>query len=351
MLFKLLPLLAVVMGVLFVSCNSDEEASTQAPAAASAPQKLPVDIQVVKSTPLNLEEVIVGTIESYKEVDIVSELLKRITRIGFKDGSYVWQGQLLYKLDDDDLKAQLKRLESELKLAKINESRLAKLLITETIRQEEYDIALTKLQTLEAEAELLQVSLAKTEIKAPFGGQVGISKVHVGSLVSPAVPLVTLQDQSQVKLRFLVPEKYLNLIKNGNKVTFSTEGQAEKYAAVITATEPNIDEQNRSILVQATVNNAKKLFKAGQSARIYFPVTEQQATGITLPTEALIPGTNGYTVFVVKNGTAHATLVTISNRSETEALITGGLNDGDTVMISNILRAGDGTPVQVISMN
>ena len=69
-----------------------------------------------------------------------------------------------------------------------------------------------------------------------------------------------------------------------------------------------------------------------------------------LPTESLMPGAQGYSVFVVKNGTAKITPVTIGNRTETEALITAGLNDGDTVMISNILRSGDGTPVQVVSI-
>lgn len=348
MQFKLMLLMAVAISALGVSCTSGEASSSAT--TTMPPQKLPVDIKVVNPIPLHLEMVVVGSVEPFRSVDIVSEVPKRITRIAFKDGSSVQQGQLLYKLDDADLKAQLKRLESELKLAKVNESRLANLLQTETVRPEEYDIALAKLEALQADAELLQVALSKTEIKAPFSGQIGITKAHVGSLVSSAVLLVTLQDQSRLKIRFSIPEKYQNFARIGHKITFSIDGANEKYPAVITATEPSIDEQNRSIAVQATISNLNKRFKAGQSAKIYFPVSEKQATGIKVPTEALIPGANGYAVFTVKNGVAKMTPVSIGNRSESEALITGGLSDGDTLMISNILRAGEGTPVQVMAI-
>jgi membrane fusion protein, multidrug efflux system len=86
------------------------------------------------------------------------------------------------------------------------------------------------------------------------------------------------------------------------------------------------------------------------SANVFMSTVEDNATGITLPTEALIPGAQGYSVFTVKTGLARITRVTIANRTETDALITSGLNDGDTVMISNILRSGDGIPVEIISI-
>jgi membrane fusion protein (multidrug efflux system) len=85
------------------------------------------------------------------------------------------------------------------------------------------------------------------------------------------------------------------------------------------------------------------------SARVHLSIVSEGATGITLPTESLIPSAQGYSVFTVKNGLAKITAVTVGNRSESEALITSGINDGDTVMISNILRSGDGTPVQIVS--
>jgi membrane fusion protein (multidrug efflux system) len=100
--------------------------------------------------------------------------------------------------------------------------------------------------------------------------------------------------------------------------------------------------------LQAVAPNYSKLFKPGMSAKVMFN-TAPGTKGITVPTEALIPNGNGYSVFVVKNGAAAITPVVISNRNESEAIITKGLNDGDSVMISNILRASDGIRVQVVT--
>lgn len=330
------------------SCNSETKEAPVTPSPGI--QKLSVDAIVVQEKEYKQEEQIVGTLAPYQEVDIVSEVPKKVKSIHFKDGERISQGQLLYKLDDADLKAQLKRLEAGLRLSEMNEQRLAELLKSEAVMQQQYDEAESKLHALQAEKEIMQVQLAKTEIHAPFSGTAGISKVHIGSFVSPNIVLVNLQDQTKVKIYFSVPEDYLDLIHVGNKVTFTTEVNPEKYTAIITASEPGANAQTRSILVQATTENARNLFKSGISANIFFPTTPQNVKAITVPTVALIPGTEGYTVFKVKNGLAKQTPVQLGSRSENEAVITSGIASGDTLMVSNILRASEGTPVHIASL-
>jgi membrane fusion protein, multidrug efflux system len=310
---------------------------------------LPVDVKIAKQTKLLDEEVVAGSILPNREVTIMSETSRKVVSIHFNDGNYVRQGQLLYKLDDRDIHARLKQAHAELALAKLNGQRLAELLKKEAIRQEEYDVAATRLQSLQASVELLQVELDKTAITAPFAGTVGISKVESGSLVSPGLPLVTLLDETKVKIQFSVSEKYLKQIRAGKSISFSVVHSAEKLQARIVATESGIDVQSRNITVQAVAFNDNGLLKPGMSARIYFSTVSDDATGIKLPTESLIPGEGGYAVFVVRNGVAHIQPVKIGSRNDTEALITQGLHDGDTVMISNILRSGEGTPVQIVS--
>jgi membrane fusion protein (multidrug efflux system) len=223
------------------------------------------------------------------------------------------------------------------------------LLKTETVRQEEYDIASAKLQSLQAAQNILYVELSKTSIRAPFPGIIGISKAFAGSLVSPGMPLVSLQEQAILKIQFTVSEKYLPLVKTGNKIQFNTELNDEKSDATVVSTEASVDMQSRNITVQATLVNTGNKLKAGMSAKIYFKSSGEDAKGIFVPTEALIPGGNGYSVFLVKNGAAKITPVTIANRNDKEAQISNGINNGDTVMISNILRAGDGMPVSIVS--
>jgi len=345
-------LLGILLMILILgACSS--KASENKKASSAAPEDvpgLPVDVQVVQETHMEQTETVAGSVLPNRTVDIMSELSKKITAVNFKDGAFVGTGQVLYKLDDADIRAKLRQLQAELNLASISENRFRELLKTETVRQEEYDIASAKLQSLQAAKEILQVELSKTNIRAPFSGMVGITKVFAGTLVSPGLPLVSLQEQVSLKIQFTVSEKYLSLVKAGTKIQFSTALREEKLTATVVSTEASVDIQSRNIIVQAELSNAGNKLKAGMSAKIYFNTSGDTARAITIPTEALIPGTNGYSVFVVKNGTAKITAVSISNRSESVAWISKGLNNGDTVMISNILRSADGTPVSIVSI-
>ncbi|HEV7329465.1 MAG TPA: efflux RND transporter periplasmic adaptor subunit [Flavisolibacter sp.] len=337
---------AVILTVGFAACST--QAADKPQTNNTETPKLPVDVHVVSLTALNNSETIAGSLMPNLEVEIMSEVTKKVVSVAYTDGSFVSKGQLLYKLDDADILAKIRQLHAELQLARINEKRFAALLKTETVRQEEYDAALAKRQTLEASAQYLQAELSKTYIRAPFSGKIGISKVQRGALVSPGVPLVTLQDNRRIKVQFNVSEKYLPLVQTGRRIFFSTE-LTDSIAATVMATEPGVDPASRNITVQAVADNAKGKLKAGMSARIYFSTTTENARSIILPTHSLIPSGNGYSVFVVKNGMAKMTPVTIGDRNEEEATILTGLASGDTVMVSNILRAMDGTPVQIVN--
>ncbi len=341
-----LQVLAIIVSIQACTTEAADNKSETTPGN----NRLPVDAVVARSASLIQEEAVPGPVLPNREVTIVSEIAKKIVRISFDEGSYITTGQTLYKLDDADILAKLKQVRSELSLAKLSESRLSELLHSESVRQEEYDVALSRLQSLEAAEELLIVELEKTSIRAPFSGVVGITKAQVGSFVTPGMPLVSLQEQHKIKIHFSVPEKYLSNIKIGSDVFFTSSMNEEKWQAKVIATESGIDVMSRSIIVHAQVNNPSQLLKPGMSAKVFFSTVAEGAKGIRLPTESLISGQDGYNVFTVKNGLAKLSPVTIGNRSESDALITSGLNDGDTVMVSNILKSSDGVPVQIVTI-
>ena len=338
----------ILIASIIISCSSKASESTST-ATTSGPVGLPVDVTVVAEVSNQQIENVAGSVLPNRTVEVMSELSKKVVSVNFRDGARVSAGQVLYKLDDADFRAKLRQLQAELHLAEIIEKRNHELLKTETIRQEDYDIALSKLQSLQAAREILQVELSKTFVRAPFSGITGITKAYAGTLVSPGLPLVNLQEQATLKIQFSVSEKYFPLVKTGNKIKFSTAISEEKLTATVVSTEAAIDYQSRNITVNAVATNAGGKLTPGMSAKIYFNTSAPNAKAISIPTEALIPGGNGYSVFVVKDGVAKITPVTISNRNETSALISSGLNNGDTVMISNILRAADGVPVTVIT--
>jgi membrane fusion protein, multidrug efflux system len=339
----------VVMAAAVIACNSKASDKEQKPQAA--PAGLPVDVKVVEESFVDQSEVVAGSIVPNRTVEIAAELPRKLIAVHFKDGAFVREGAMLYKLDDADIKAKIKQLQADLNLAHINEQRLAALLKTESVRREEYDAAYAKLQSLEAAKELLQVELSKTVVRAPFSGIIGISKVFEGSYVVPGAPLVSLQEQHVLKVQFSISEKYLPILKPGARIYFTTTLGSDKITATILSAEASVDAQSRAILVQALFSNTGGKLKPGMSAKVFFNTSSNYAKGMMVPTEALMPGGKGYSVFVVKNGVAAARPVTVSSRNEKEAMINSGITAGDTVIISNILRTTDGTPVTIVSSN
>ncbi|MEO5777323.1 MAG: efflux RND transporter periplasmic adaptor subunit [Flavobacterium sp.] len=332
------------------SCqDGDPKENKESNSKAAEVSKLSVDVIVAQETDLNQEEIVVGTILPNQEVAIVSETAQKIIRIAFNDGATVTRGQLLYKLNDTELKTKLKELRAELKLAHLNEQRMGRLLKMEAVRKQEYDDTAMKMQVLEAQEEFLLFQLSKTKIRAPFSGRIGISKVDVGTYVTPGLDLVNLQDQSAVKIHFSLPEKHLLQVKKGTTIRFTTQLSDQQSTAVIKASESGLDETNRNLQVEAIASNPKGEYKGGMSAKIHFSAGAAGAKGIKIPSEALIPGEKGYNVYIVVNGVVKSTPVVIANRSESEAIIISGINSGDTIVVSNILRLGDGMPVSAIT--
>ncbi|NCT92909.1 MAG: efflux RND transporter periplasmic adaptor subunit [Chitinophagaceae bacterium] len=340
-------LTALIVLLVMDSCTSKKSAD-ESPAAATTQPALPVDIILAQETSQLQTETVTGSLLPFSAVDIVSEVSKKINAVLFKEGSLVGKGQILYKLDDADILARIRQLQSELNLASLIEARLKQLLQAESVRQEEYDIASSKLQSLQAGYDLLKIELSKTAIRAPFTGHIGITKVFAGSYVSPGMIMTSLQNQSLLKIQFTLPEKLSQTLKNGDQIKFTTELNNVMYTAAVATIEPSIEASNRNLTVQAVYNNKSGLLKPGMSVKVYFHPANNNSKGILIPTEALIPGNGSYQVFLVKKNTARLTPVTILTRTDKEAFITNGIKQGDTVMISNLLRATDGTPVQVI---
>lgn len=340
---------SLILVVVHSSCSTKAEQSKNSGTPATPPA-LPVDAIVARETSLQSYEKFAGSIIANRSVEIMSELSRKIVSVNFRDGAYVSRGEVLYKLDDADLRAKHRQVLADLNLARLTESRLKQLLSTETVRQEEYDVSLAKLEALRAAEEIVRTELSKTLVRAPFSGITGISKVHEGTLVTPGLPLVNLQEQTKLKVLFSVPEKYLPVTKTGSQIHFVTTIDNAVHPAVITSTEASLDQQSRNIIVHAFVQNQSRNLRPGMSVVVDFKASAENTSGIMIPTEALIAGEKGYSVFLIKNGSATITPVVIGNRTENNALVVSGIKTGDTVMTSNLLRATNGAAVSIASL-
>jgi membrane fusion protein (multidrug efflux system) len=346
----LLAVLAYFTMMFIAGCfaKAEDKAVTNASAAAVAPG-IPVDGYIVKPAILNDELEITGTLEPNQEVDIVSELPRKIIRVNVKDGATVLTGQLLFELDNADLLAQLEKLHQQEKLAKLNEERMHDLIQHEAVVQQDYDQAFTNLKVLQAQIVELQVMLNKTRIRAPFSGQLGIVHIYPGAVVSVNTVLTHIQDNSLVKLDFHVPEKYAQTIITGSIQKFTVASDTKLYNAKVIAREAGVDQNTRTLLVRAVSSNPGRVLLAGQSARIHLSL-HSSTDALMVLSQALIPSSQGYGVYTVKNNQAKLTEVEIGQRDPSSVEILHGLNKGDTVITSNLLRLMPGAPVRFVSL-
>lgn len=140
---KSLYIAIAVVAVAFASywLTRGDKGKIEAPAAPRSRGPLEVNGIVVKPREFANIITLSGTIEPNEQVQIRSEVSGVVRELAFKEGSMVREGQLLLRMDDSELKAQLIQAQSREKLAQDNEGRARLLLAKEAISQQEYDVA------------------------------------------------------------------------------------------------------------------------------------------------------------------------------------------------------------------
>lgn len=287
-----------------------------------------------------------GSIEPNEVIGLRSEISGIVEELNFSEGGNVSKGQLLIKINDAELKAQLAQAKTANSLAEENERRAKLLLEKEAISQEEYDIASADYRTTESQIQLIAAQLTKTAIRAPFSGTIGLRNISQGSYITPTTDIAQLVDVSKVKLEFAIPERYAAEVKNGISVRFTVQGTNAVFTAKIYAVEPLVETATRTLRVRALADNRDSRLIPGTFANVIFPLGTIE-NGLLVPAEALIPIQNGKKIFIKKDGVAKEILVETGARTDADVLVSKGLNEGDTVLTSGVMSLRDGSPVHV----
>lgn len=287
-----------------------------------------------------------GSIEPNEVIGLRSEISGIVEELNFSEGGNVSKGQLLIKINDAELKAQLAQAKTANSLAGENERRAKLLLEKEAISQEEYDIASADYRTTESQIQLIAAQLTKTAIRAPFSGTIGLRNISQGSYITPTTDIAQLVDVSKVKLEFAIPERYAAHVKNGISVGFTVQGTNAAFTAKIYAVEPLVETATRTLRVRALADNRDSRLIPGTFANVIFPLGTIE-NGLLVPAEALIPIQNGKKIFIKKDGVAKEILVETGARTDADVLVSKGLNEGDTVLTSGVMSLRDGSPVHV----
>lgn len=288
-----------------------------------------------------------GTVLAGNEVELHSEISGLITGIFFEEGTKVSKGQLLVKLNDADLQAAMLKLKQQLSLAEKKEYRQKKLLDAAGLSQEEYDNTLNNLEIIKADIKLLEAQINKTEVKAPFDGQIGLRNIDKGAYISPAVSIATLFDADPVRIDFSIPGKYSSLVSKGDNIEFSIQNSSNTFIAKVYAVQPGIDFNTRTLQLRAIADNNEAIIIPGSFANIKL-ILKKNNSAVMVPTQAIIPVLKGQIVYIYKNGIAEPVDVETGERTDTKINILKGINIGDTVICSGLMQLKPKDKVKII---
>ena len=281
-----------------------------------------------------------------EEVDLSFETSGKVVAINFQEGSAVRKGDLLAKVNDKPLQAQLARYEAQLKLAEDRVYRQSALLEKDAVSQEAFEQAQTELATLIAEINIVKSNIELTELRAPFDGIIGLRNVSEGAYASPSVVVAKLTKIDPLKIDFFVPERYANQIKSGTRLTFTVDGREETFHGSVYATESKVDPETRSFAVRAIYPNTRARLMPGRFATVHIQLHDIP-DAIAIPTEAIVPEMGVDKVYLYRGGKAHAVEVTTGLRTDAELQILRGLSVGDTIITSGTLQLREGLPVKL----
>lgn len=341
-------LLVVVLGGMIFYRVSENKAKDGGGKGKNGGEKKPAKVTglVLQTRVFSDNLSLSGSIEANEQIEVRSEVPGVVESINFEEGSFVTKGQQLLKINDLELRAQLSQAKTKQTLASENERRARLLLQKEAISQEEYDIASADFRSAQAQTQLIQAQIAKTSVRAPFSGKIGLRSISKGGYVTPTTVVANLVNTSQVKITFSIPEKYSGQMKEGTTIFFTIAGSKEVFTAKIYAIEPGVEVTTRTLKMRALAENKQGKLIPGTFANIALPL-EKINDAILVPTEALIPVQNGKKVFVSVNGKAKEIMVETGTRTDKEILILSGLKAGDTLLTSGVMTLKEDAPVAV----
>jgi membrane fusion protein, multidrug efflux system len=326
------------------------EKRTEASGGAAKPRSEGrlVKVSTYRVQPTRFTETITstGSLIAEEGVELQAEINGKVVAINFREGSRVRRGDLLLKLNDADLRATYERAKYRKELAMLRERRIAQLLKQGVARQEEYDMALNELNVQDAEIELTRAQIAKTEIRAPFDGIVGLRFVSEGAFVNAATRIATLQRLDQLKVDFAVPEKYASRIKIGSPITFMIAGRDSRFRGEIYAFDPRIDMATRTVLIRARYPNPDRRVLPGAFANVVL-VLDEVLDAVLVPAVAVVAGLDEKNVYIVLDGKATRRAVETGTRTATTVQVLAGLQPGDLVITSGLQQMREGLAVAV----
>jgi RND family efflux transporter MFP subunit len=327
-----------------------------------------------------------GTLAADEQVVLGTKVAGRLAEIAVDLGTRVRRGQMVGKLDQSDFKLRVDQSEAALQQARVrlglsatgsdervdpektaivrqaramlddarlNRDRSVKLADKELIARAQLDSVEASLQVAEgryqdaleevrtrqalvaqrrSELDLARQQLADTAIYSPLDGAVSVKQASVGEYLTAGAPIATLVRTHPLRLRVAVPEREGSGVRAGHAVTLTVEGDPTVHRGRVMRLSPIVQEQNRTLMVEAEVPNEKSFLRPGSFARVEI-MTETGQPVVAVPASAIVVFAGVEKVLVVRQGKTAEVRVTTGRRLGEDIEVVEGLKRGEDVVV------------------
>lgn len=340
-------LVTLAAAVLVGACGSGKsEAAPNAGGAGGARPAAQVEVAVAFTDTVIDAIVATGQIEPMQQISLSPDVSGRVVELLFREGAQVGRGTALLKIDDAEIRAEVARARAERDLTVQALARTRQLLADKAAAQADLERVEAAARSAEATLDLLQLRLARTTVRAPFGGVIGQRLVSIGDYVTPMSQLLTLQTVSPQRVTFTVPERYAAELRRGQKVAFRVAAiTARTFEATVDFVDPVVSLPARTITVKAVAANPGAVLQAGMfiEARL---ATAVRSAATVIPEEAVAPTAGGTFVWVVQGDKATRREVELGVRTPGFVEVRRGIDAGDRVVVGGLERLSEGAAVR-----
>jgi multidrug efflux system membrane fusion protein len=364
----------LIAGVVAVVCagglaawRAGNTSSAPPSQATAAPPPVPVVATKVQVSNVPILMTGIGTVEPYNVVDIHTQVTGTIEKIGFVEGQTVHPGSLIAQLDPRPYQAALQQDEANLARdqanlanAEANLSRYVPLLKegfatpqqvadqSATVSELQAAITADKAAIFNAKTQL-----SYTTITSPISGVTGIRRVDVGNILQPgtSTPIVTITQIQPISVVFTLPQKDIPAVQEAmakgtlTTVGYSQDDRTRLAQGTLLLVNNTVNQSSGTVQLKATFSNKHRNLWPGEFVNVHLIVAVRH-NGITVPLDALQQGQNGEFVFLVEpDGKAKEQPVVVGETFNGRALVSNGLQPGDTVVTAGQYRLTDGVQV------
>ena len=334
-------MMAAVALMALCSCGEKKQTAEE--------QTVRVKVQQIQAEAVNGEQGFSGTIEEQSGASLSFATAGTIKRIYVNSGQTVGAGQLIAELDPTTMQNAYTIAKTALEQAQDTYNRMKELHDDGSLPEMQWIAIENQLKSATASEAMAKKSLADTKLYAPFGGYIATKDAEVGQNAGPGVPVVKLVSIGSVKVKISVPEDDIQRIKKGSsmKIIVPALGNRE-FSGSVTERGVSADPRSRTYEVKATINNHDGQLLPGMICQA-FTNYMQGTTGVFVPANLVqLDSDNNTFVWVVNGGKAVKRQIFISNETAQGAQVSGGLSDGDQIIVAGQQKVSNGMKVTIV---